>query len=493
MQRKDISNEQRIYDCIHRRMYKPFRQILIFSGIFILIAILSDCGIGCKEVVHLAASWFEWDIECIETAVKSLDFCNGSLYEWGCDVKKIIFDNINDFYDILITMDTIMAAALIFFYGVQDNRKEGIPHRAILAYSFGSYTIPVFFFGAMVLLLAGFWLSAFGMEMTFLICTVFACFYQMMGIVLILVSTSQSFGQHVISNTEIRQYRLLCDMDNVKEADSQRNSQFVWTYLMHYLEQTVMSDELLSDKMVLIRELLKTPYYENELPVWQRLKNRHYYGKGMSAVCLEKNSLKRIYEFYYGNISSAMEYLNKTDNNSERDKFYMTLYEFLKDIQKLHQNIENVSAEEFTEADRSYMMTVAGIMNAVLESRAPDAEGCCNYIFNNCMEEKKIRNKQIGLYFLFQEYLYRTREDKRDANQAMGIEYFLEIRGIQQWSMKKDEKEKRLYYDFWQIWMDWTTVLKKNSGVYFRDAMATLREESYSSCPISYIMLRLKK
>lgn len=493
MQKKDISNEQKIYECIHRKMHKPFKWILAVGIIFVVIAILFDCGVGCRDIVRLVALWFGWDIESEEIVFKLLNFIDGSLYGWICNVRKVIFDNIDTFYSMLITIDTILAAAVIFFYSVQDNRKEGIPHRAILAYSFGSYTIPVFFFLAMILLPVGLLLSLLGMKTTFLGCIAFVYFLQMLVIVLILVSTSQSFGQHVISNAEIRQYWLLCGMDDDVETGRWNNTQSVWTYLMHYLEQAVKSDELLSDKMMLIRELLKTPYYEKELSVLQRTKNRHYFGKGMAAACLENNSLKRIYEFYYENISSAMEYLNKDDKNSERDKFYMVLYEFLENLQKLHQKIERKEIRGVSEADKNYMMTIAGIVNAVLESRAPDAEGFCNYIFNKCMEDEKIRGKQIGLYFLFREYLYRTCDGKPDDDQVMFMEHLQEIRGIANWSMDKDEKTKSLYYDFWRIWMNLTTVSFKNSMIYFRDAIVTLCGEDYSSCPISYAMLLLKK
>lgn len=69
----------------------------------------------------------------------------------------------------------------------------------------------------------------------------------------------------------------------------------------------------------------------------------------------------------------------------------------------------------------NYMMTTAGIMNAILDSRTPDAEGFCNYVLNECITEDGIRQKQIGLYFLFQEYLYRTYKGSEDDVPSMFI------------------------------------------------------------------------
>ena len=205
----------------------------------------------------------------------------------------------------------------------------------------------------------------------------------------------------------------------------------------------------------------------------------------MSAECLKKNDLKRIYEFYYGNLSAVMEYLNKKENSSERNKIYLVLYEFLGNLQYLY-----LRAGESSEAIQNYMMTVAGMMNAVLDSRTPEAEGFCNYVLNECIENEIVRRRQIGLYFLFQEYLFRTDTNDEDDNCVVFMNQIGGIRDIEKWFM--NPVDEKIYYDFWQIWMDWTTISEKNRRNYFKDAMAALRRESYHSCPVGYIMLLIK-
>lgn len=137
----------------------------------------------------------------------------------------------------------------------------------------------------------------------------------------------------------------------------------------------------------------------------------------------------------------------------------------------------------------NYMMTIAGMLNAILDSRTPDAEGFCNYVLNDCIADEGIRKDQIGLYFLFQEYLYRTYMSDEDAC-AMPMNHIDGIRDIGNWSI--NPKHEKIYYDFWQIWMDWTTISENNRREYYRVAMAALRRENYSSCPVGYIMLSIR-
>lgn len=137
------------------------------------------------------------------------------------------------------------------------------------------------------------------------------------------------------------------------------------------------------------------------------------------------------------------------------------------------------------------MMTVAGLMNAVLESEAPDAEGFCNHILNECIQDEEVRLKQIGLYFLYQEYLYRTRIEEKDDDKIIPIEYIKCINGVRGWRMHPEDE--RVYYIFWQIWMEWTTVSEKNRIAYFSNAIAAMSGKKYYPGLISHIMLSINR
>lgn len=68
------------------------------------------------------------------------------------ELKDKLSDSLEQLFNIIITLDTILAAAVVFFYSVQDSRKEGIPHRTIMAYTFGSFTVPILFIVIMFIL-----------------------------------------------------------------------------------------------------------------------------------------------------------------------------------------------------------------------------------------------------------------------------------------------------------------------------------------------------
>ncbi len=454
MAKKEAANGQKIHKRIRRKMHVWFLVLLFVFLAFTVIAAVSDLNVDFREMLYCSMPFSE-------------------------EFRGVISENIEEFYDILITVSTILAATVIFFYSVQDNRKEGIPHRAIMAYSFGSYTIPVFFFFSMVILPTGFWLFHCNMKITFMVCMIFSFLFQMLIIALILFSTSFTYGLRVICKAEVRQYKMLCKIETGSGKGLEDNPQFIWTYLMHHLEQAVTSDELIADKMMLVRELLKTPYHKSRCPNFKWRKKNIAYVDDMSSVCLEKNKLNRIYEFYYGNLSAAMEYLGKTENSSERNKIYLVLYEFLDNLQKLYDKVKASGGKETEEAGRNYMMTVSGLMNAVLDSEAPDAEAFCNYVLNNSIKDDEIRAGQIGLYFLSQEYLYRTSIEGRNGRKIIPAQYLNQIRDVAGWAMKQEYQG--VYFEFWQIWMDWTTISERRCIDYFRNAITAMEGKRYHS------------
>lgn len=459
-------------------MHRFFICVLIISALFIAVAVLADLCVNFKEGLY-------------GIITKVLRCFGYNWYKRAWYIKNAISENIEEFYGTLMTITTILAATVIFFYSVQDNKREGIPHRTILAYSFGSYTIPVYFLLSMFILPVSFWLFHFNMKKTFIVCTVVSYFLQMAIIALILFSTSHTCGLCVIRNAEIRQYKMLCKIKKENSNNLNSSSQFIWTYLMHHLEQAITSDELIADKTRLVKELLKVPFYEKEFFFFPKNKNCGSYVDGMSKACLEKNDLKRIYEYYYGNLSAVIEHLSKTENSSERSRIYLILYEFLDSLQKLYCEADDVyRPDSSAEAMQNYVMVISGMMNAVLGSGVPDAEGFCNYVLNKCLKDEEMRKKQIGLYFLFQEYLYRTYAGLEDNQRLIPIQYYTRIRGIAKWSMNQDDE--RLYYDFWQIWMDWTTFSEFNSINIFKEAIAALKGEKFNASLASYIMLSIK-
>ena len=367
---------------------------------------------------------------------------NLAWYEAAREIKVLIENSSGQFFDIIITLDTILAAAVIFFYSVQDSRKEGIPHRTIMAYTFGSFTVPILFVISMLMLPVSFfalflnlgWFAWTGMIFTYITHVII--------IILILLSTSYQYSVHAIGNAEIKQYQKLCSMElrrqeqEYKEKEKvEQNPSFIWTYLLHHLEQVVLSDELIADKLELIRRLIRAPYYRNVV------------------------KLKEEYTLPFG------KKLKKKGNKGPR-------------ISK--EKEEKVLGN----CRKNYLMTICGILNPVMESNADDAEGFCNYVFNHIVCDSEW-GLQIDFYFLFQEYLYRTNPN------AIKLKLLEEVYGLGRWDGPSAETE--VYEKFWGVWTKFTTLSKKNRYLYFRKAFRTLKKETCESEPITYIRMAVQK
>ncbi len=454
MERSNIADGQKIQNSIRRKMWWPLAGLLIMGLV-------------------------------IFTAAFIYDFSNRR-YETSCIHMPVSADS---FYDTLVAFSTILAAAVIFYYSVQDKTTEGIPNRTILVYTFGSYTIPVYFIISMLLLPLNYMLSHLKMELTVGVCTVFTYIVQMVVIILILFSNFYAFSLTAICNAEIRQYKKMCELAPNDDVVPENSPHYIWTYLIHHSELSMQSDELLTDKISLIRRLLGTPFYEKEFCGWNRKhfyiwKNPNDYVMQMSSKCMEENSLRKIYEFYYGNLSAVMAHLNKSEHIIIRNKVYMVLYEFLKNLHNLYQ-----TATTPNNAEPKYLMTVSGIMNAILEYSTEDSEAFCIHILNNCITDETLRSRQIVLYFFLQEYLYRT--SSQNGLNNIHLEHLNEIQGIK--NLDLTFKDEELFFSFWIKWMEWTNLSHAASLKYFYNAVLTLKGEKHNSAPLAYIRLSIQQ
>lgn len=425
--------------------------------------------------------------------------------------KCLLGANIDRFFDIIITLDTILAASVIFFYSVQDNRKGGIPHRVIMSYAYGSFLLPCMFivilllvpinFGAISLNLR--WTAWFGMLYTYIV--------QMRIIVIILKSTSYQVSVNILGNAEIRQYDAICCMENENIQDMERknhvaeNPLFRQTYLQHHFGQVVLSNELSSDKLELMRRLLRIPYYEGEIKLMKEhmfcktaMKKQSLTGwkskKGFPEISFRKlgeNSLANIYEFYYENLLMVLNQ-DKKEYIDERNRIYFVIYEFIEELSKLREINKGIpmSCDTAEKCCCNYLMTICGILNAVMDSNVEEAESVCHYVLNNIVC-KDVWNLQVGLYIFFQEYLVHINRA------AIKLDALNRMRELENWKLLNDDRCKedteKLYQEFWQVWMQYTTLSKKVINIHFINAYRTLNGETYLSEPISYFLYIIQR
>ena len=283
---------------------------------------------------------------------------------------------------------------MIFFYSVQDNEREEIPNRTIMSYAFGSFTVPLLFIVIMAMLL------------------------------------------------DMLEKSMLGHAEEVDKVLAKQNPFFIWTYLLHHLEQVVLSNELVVDKMELTRRLLRAPFYVKEIqlrmeriwPYWGRKKNSGTSGgmPQMSHESMRDNFSKCIYQFYYGSLVTILQRMTDYQMQAERNKLYLVLYEFMEELTELYETGEKGPNKIGGKYRNNYMMTICGILNAVMDSGVEDEEGFCGYVFNNIVS-RKVWDTQFDMYTLFQEYLYRTNKD------AIRLDHLESIKELKKWKIAEDD------------------------------------------------------
>lgn len=242
-------------------------------------------------------------------------------------VHKHLYEGL---YDIISVMNTILAAIVIFFYSTQDNCKVGIPHRAIMLYTFGSYTVPVVFFVELIMqpvILVADFLAIHTVEFVMI---VMDFVLQILLVSFILLATSYHYCMYAIFNVEIRQFLLLSQLNRKPE-----NIKSLWSYLIKYMKYVVESNELSIERTDLFRKLLRVPFYKKEQSMYE-----YWFKKSAENLIYndEFSEDKRweLYCFYYNNLLPVFEYLSGEDKAEERNIYYLILYEFLDDLKKIY-------------------------------------------------------------------------------------------------------------------------------------------------------------
>lgn len=415
-------------------------------------------------------------------------------------IKDKLSNNIDQYCNMVMTLDTILAAAVIFFYSIQDSRKGGIPHRTILAYTLGAFTVPVLFVVTLLMLPFCYMAQSFNLNWTVCVSLLFTYIIQMMIVVFILVSTSYQYSVYAITNVEIRQFKAMSDQEDVREQDAQEGNQesrqekveqnpfFTWTYLQHHLEQITLSDELVADKLLLARRILRVPYYEREILLREEMLRpfRMYeHNLQMSAERLGTVRLKNIYEFYYGNLLAVFNHIKQPKDSEYRDKIYLILYEFLEELTELYEEMKRKN-ESIDKHRENYLMTISGIINAVLSSNVEESEAFSNYVFNHIVS-KDMWDTQIGLYIVYRKYLYAKDNSLSKYTKAN----LTQIVDINKWKSNIDEN-KNIYIAFWMVWMEFTTISLKDSYNYLYETLKVLQGDRTGTDPITYNMLAIE-
>lgn len=401
------------------------------------------------------------------------------------DIVAIVDESfIESLFNIVSVMSTILAASVIFFYSIQDNYKVGIPHRSIMAYTYGEYTILIIFLIVLIIQPVILIFMFMKMKLVSLIMVAITFILQIMLIVCILLTTDFNFYTNAIFNAEIRQFLLLSELGR-KEDDSKG---LIWPYLLKHMMGLLQGNELSHEKADFFQKLLRVPFYKTEQSIFyfkfRKLAPQFVYNEEF----FDKDKKWELYCFYYNNLLSVFEYLSEDNKSEERNSYYDMLYLFIKDIDTLYSH--NIQEEKGTIFKENHQIIISAIMNACMMSPVREKEEVCIYILKNCLCDYNAKIQQIGLYVLFQEFLYGISPNEVCVKHINSIKkYIVDWKKLV--TQKQDEKEvdfKKTYIEHWRIWNIWVSVSSVISYESLQNALDTIFLQSFDSVPIAYIM-----
>lgn len=381
------------------------------------------------------------------------------------EMKLALYHSLEDYCTMIITYSTILTAAVIFFYTILENRSGGIPYRTIIAYTFGSWVVPVLFAGTLLFMPILYTIHAAELNVTLFFSSLYLFLIQVAIIGIILISASFNFSIKVICFVEVKQYKILQEQLHTNE-----NSHL---YLIRHFEQIIKSDELDVDKLKFIRAIIWVPFYK---------------GIGIRKQCdaarLKSNDLGAVYRFYYENLLASFQYLKIKESEMERSGIYLAIYEFLNKFRSWYEKERNSESEK--EMRNIYHMMVSGIMNAALMSGVEERGAFCNYILNQCIADEEIQIKQLNLYMMFQEALYAL---DREWETQINIK---EVTCLGKWNRISSE-DFADYALFWHVWMSLYSMPKWKRFEHFGNAIETMAGYRCSSLPIAEFITQIEQ
>lgn len=392
-------------------------------------------------------------------------------WEWWPGIRHRLWQAAGTVCDVIIAYSTMLAAVVIFYYSVTENKRLGVPYRKLMAYSVGSLTIPILFVA--ILLLTVFLVVSLHIpwKHTAYVSAIYILLLQTCMIIEILRSTSYEYGKKVICRVGRKEYW--------KEIESGGNYSMSRVYIAGHLERAIHSDEVIEDKKELLGEFLRIPFQKEE----GELSCDNF----CQEVYTEKKELEKIYQFYFSNISSAFQNLDGREKQVERNELYSCIGAFLKELHKCMKDIERVPKweDQMECLWRACHMALSGIMNGITYSGVEDNAGFCEYVFSECIPDREMRMPQMRLYVLFQEVVDMVGEKPKQRQRR--------IRNMNEWEPIKKEADIEFCIEFWDIWFTMFQVPLERKMRRFQAAMQTMTGRSNESVAVLEMLLPIEE
>lgn len=370
---------------------------------------------------------------------------------WWPEIRHKLWQASAMVCEVLVAYSTMLAAVVIFYYSVTENKRLGIPYRRLIAYTVGPFTIPVLFVATLLLTVLMVVFHHMLWKHTMYVCAIYILFLQTYMIVEILRSTSHDYGKRVICQVERKNYS-----KKITQEESRSINRICAT---GHLEQAIHSDEFIQDKEELLAEFLRIPF--------QKKKGKLSLNNFRQEVFFEEEK-EKMYLFYFLNLSSAFQNLDGKEKMIERNELYLCIGRFLEELHTCLKKVEGVRAKKnckMEDADNIYRMVLSGIMNGMVDSNVEDNALFCDYIFEKCVPDDMC-NLQLSLYVLFSEVFCMFDEKVQQKSPR--------IKKLTGWKPVMTKRDIEICADFWEIWVKVFNIPMSGKMKHFVEAMETM-------------------
>lgn len=390
-------------------------------------------------------------------------------FDWA---RGILREKASLFYNLSVTLGTILAAVVVLHYSMQDSKREGIPRRTITAYQYGSYTIPVLFFWQMICLFGLTALLMFDLPNCLYAGLLYVGIIQVWIIMIIVKTSSFHRNCNIIYKTEKTQFIWLLRYDNIADR------QYIWSYLIHHMEQVMAGDGMLFERVEIIRKLLEVPDNVRKKCIIR-----------CRGACRKERWRQVTHEYLFGNLRATIARLQP----ESEDAFFNVLLRFLSEMGRQMAGIECTKGEKKAKESRtkrniamemSYLTIAAAVMLSVVYSGLARAGVFCVHALNEAPVSERLRSRLLFLYLLSLEFVYRTGSARPFALD------FEDIRDFDKAWERQEMEESEIYgyyLPYWIVWSLETGIPMERSLRYYRNAVKALLGKGKRSVLMSYV------
>lgn len=373
-------------------------------------------------------------------------------------------------------MATILSGAVIFYCSLLSNKSYGIPNRKLIAYSVGSWSLPLTVASTIVMVLlmtSAYYTSYFAL---FYFWAIYSLMPQVIAYIYCIRYCSRKRCFRIILKMEDKQYKWLhrdmlpvieepCSQKGDQTGQQQKNE--VYENLIFHSQMVMGGEETSEEKLELIQQILLVPF--------RRYEYRHSEHPGEQ---------QRIYQYVYQNVKRVLNYSDEGLSDFEVNRFYFLIYENIKKLERIYDaegctidKGEPGSVGQRPEMEyQPYWEKLAIYLSAVFHAVLPERKlknrwQFVLHIVKNLLKSEGEKKLVIGMLLCSIEYLnhkglldicqegndiLKSGEEDLPAEDFAEIKECMDLLNIRQnWSVDNYILEK-MYY-FLKIWLADTT------------------------------------